>query len=673
MIERLWLKNFRRYVDEKITLRPGINFIDGENNAGKSTILYAIEYALFGRVGATRQITTLMHLGARDVGVELRFIGRDGKRYILQRLHEKPPRSKTTVVMHFTLKVVDDDGERYVLSSDFQDREEALALKLGEILGLSRRLFDVAVHVKQGEIARMLEGAPELDTVLGVTASVIAADEMRTMALEAEKESAALPVQETALQRLRDDERSGESREAALSQSLRDIDAQTTTTTQARADADAGLTALQTLAGLVQTLQETATDVARRREDLDRQRAALRDDPATLQARRGMLQATLATGGGTRQALDDERGQLERRFGDLEGRIARRAALRDDASTCETCGQPIDHAHAHAELSTWQTEHQQVTTSLAATRATLAALDDERRSLDGELADIDDALTAWADVAAAEAALAAPVAALATAAAAVRAGIVELTVDVDGLPDVTSAADTALAAMLGAALQQRREALREVQVRSEARLEGLMARRADVDTELQALRERRREGARELARVEAEVERLKERAGLATRLRTLSTAFKELQVKLRDQAAAELGTAIFGLHRQLSAPAEEYKALSVDPARYVVQVTPHDIGVEVPAHLSQGGGHKVLLGLAFKLAVARRAGAAPFLLLDEPTYGLDVQRRTALLGRIAALDAGTQMLFITHHEVGDVEGHHIRIVKKGKNSTQERA
>jgi DNA repair exonuclease SbcCD ATPase subunit len=610
-----------------------------------------------------------MHPGARDVGVELRFMGRDGKRYILQRMHEKPPRSKTTVVMHFTLKVSDDDGERYVLSSDFQDKEEALALKLGEILGLSRRLFDVAVHVKQGEIARMLEGAPELDTVLGVTASVIAADEMRTMALEAEKESAALPVQETALQRLRDDERSGEAREAVLTQSLRDVDAQTTTTTQARADADAGLAALQVLAGLVQTLQEATADVARRHEDLDRQRAALRDDPATLQARRQALQGAIATASAKRQVLDDERGQLERRLGDLEGRIARRAALRDDASSCETCGQPIDHVHAHAELSTWQSEHQQVTTSLAASRAAVAALDDERRRIEADIADHDAALQAWADVAAAEAGIAVPVAALAAAAAAVRAGIL----DDAGWPDVATVDDGALASTLGAAQQARREALREVQVRSEARLEGLVARRADVDTELQALRERRREGARELARVEAEVERLKERAALATRLRKLSAAFKELQVKLRDQAAADLGAAIFGLHRQLSAPAEEYKALSVDPARYVVQVTPHDIGVEVPAHLSQGGGHKVLLGLAFKLAVARRAGAAPFLLLDEPTYGLDVQRRTALLGRIAALDAQTQMLFITHHEVGDVEGHHIRIVKKGKTSTQERA
>ena len=63
-------------------------------------------------------------------------------------------------------------------------------------------------------------------------------------------------------------------------------------------------------------------------------------------------------------------------------------------------------------------------------------------------------------------------------------------------------------------------------------------------------------------------------------------------------------------------------------------------------------------------------GACPFILLDEPTYGLDEHRRASLLGRVSVLDAAKQMVFITHHDVGDVAGHHIRIEKRGKRSTQ---
>ncbi len=50
MITRLRLKNFRRYEDQVFEFGPGVTFIEGINNAGKTTIFYAIEYVLFGSV-----------------------------------------------------------------------------------------------------------------------------------------------------------------------------------------------------------------------------------------------------------------------------------------------------------------------------------------------------------------------------------------------------------------------------------------------------------------------------------------------------------------------------------------------------------------------------------------------------------------------------------------------
>ncbi len=38
MIQRLRLKGFRRYVDETFDLGPGVTFINGRNNAGKTTL-----------------------------------------------------------------------------------------------------------------------------------------------------------------------------------------------------------------------------------------------------------------------------------------------------------------------------------------------------------------------------------------------------------------------------------------------------------------------------------------------------------------------------------------------------------------------------------------------------------------------------------------------------------
>jgi DNA repair exonuclease SbcCD ATPase subunit len=662
MIERIWLRNFRRYVDEKIDLRQGINFIDGENNAGKSTVLYAIEYALFGRVGAIRQIHTLMHPGAKETGVELRFVGKDGKRYVLQRLHEKPPRSKTTVIGHFTLKVIDDDGERYVLSTDFQDKEEALALKLTEVLGLSRRLFDVAVHVKQGEIAAMLEGAPQLDTVLGVTASVLAADETRALALEAEKEASTLPVLEAALARLRDDVKAGDDRDNALRLTLAGIDAEEAAVLQTIERTSTALAALAASVEQVDALEAAADALAVVVAEVQRLQSVVVDDVEVLQTRQEQARASVAAGAATIAARHDERTTLLRTIGDLEGRIGRRAAHADpNSTTCETCGQAIDHDKAMAELAAWQTT---LTTAQASLDDVMQVIAHETARVDDATAQLtrcDAALAAHKDHAAAVQAVAAPQQAWADAARAARTTW--------KVPD--DVADSALVDHVVEALGDTRDGLRDERVRAQTVLSAIQGRRDEATSALQALKERRQEAARELASVEGTVERLREQSALAGRLRKLAAAFKELQVTLRDKAAAELATDVFALHRQLSAPDEEFKSLTIDPARYVINVTPHDIGVEVPAHLFQGGGHKVLLGLSFKLAVARRVGAVSFVLLDEPTYGLDEHRRTALLGRVAALDSSKQMVLITHHDVGDVAGHHIRIVKKGKSSMQE--
>lgn len=51
MIRKILLKNFRRYRDATIQLQDGLNIIVGGNDAGKSTLLEAINLALTARIG----------------------------------------------------------------------------------------------------------------------------------------------------------------------------------------------------------------------------------------------------------------------------------------------------------------------------------------------------------------------------------------------------------------------------------------------------------------------------------------------------------------------------------------------------------------------------------------------------------------------------------------------
>jgi exonuclease SbcC len=177
---------------------------------------------------------------------------------------------------------------------------------------------------------------------------------------------------------------------------------------------------------------------------------------------------------------------------------------------------------------------------------------------------------------------------------------------------------------------------------------------------------------RDLARTRSSVETLREAASVAERLRALSTSFQELQAVLRERAATALAKEALEIHRALQGAGEsELTELRLDPESYAMLVTPKDVGREVPASAAQGGGHRLLLGLALALAIGRVVGRPPFVMLDEPTYGLDRERRRALLARIAGLGLTDQILLITHHETENVGGKHVRIARRGKQSRIE--
>ena len=151
----------------------------------------------------------------------------------------------------------------------------------------------------------------------------------------------------------------------------------------------------------------------------------------------------------------------------------------------------------------------------------------------------------------------------------------------------------------------------------------------------------------------------------------MSAGFKELQTRVRERASVALAADAKALHEKLSAGDErpgEFESVLVDPVKYSVRVVPAHLGQEVPAALYEGGGHRLLLGLAFKLALARLVGKVPFVLLDEPTYGLDDRHRATLLERVAGLGVADQILLVTHETMGRAAGRRIRVTREGAES-----
>lgn len=698
MIERLRLRNFRRYRDAVMPFESGLNFIEGPNNAGKTTAFFAIEYALFGRVEGFKTIRSLMQPGKRSIGVELVFAGKTGDRFLLQRIHQSPPKSKKTLEGHFTLKQVLDDGESYVLASDFGDTEDKLALKLQELTGLTRRFFCIALHMRQGEIPAILDGSKQLDIVLGVTAAAMAEDELRQLALELEKESAGLPV-------LRE-------RIRAIGNELEQVSKEAGTLGEERKTTSAKLAALgeaadprkeldQRLAPLLKAVagvdeHSKGIELAARRRDDERERLeeqlkagtkdAAEKELTDLAAMAKTHETALAKSRKELETAAEEEKKLHTQRGDLAGRLERRQGLpKGKGAKCEVCGSPIDAAQMKKELAAWTAELEELDQQLAESKKKLDSLKAgiaesegaERADADrtAKLKDHRDALAALekkiaqrqAEVETAETGAASALAAVRESLPAFKQTLAEFGVPAGpGLDGDT----TAMLAAVRESVQTLKQAVAEKAGRQIAERQALTDLLLRFDTQSQSLAKRQSDLEREQAAALADAGLQEVKAKRAERFRRISAAFKDFQVKVREEATTKLAAETIAIQRKL-APSDEFDSLTIDPAHYDVQVVPKAIGEAVPASLYEGGGHRLLLGLAYRLAIACLVEQCPVLLLDEPTYGLDQVHREHLLDRLGDKELAKQILLVSHHAKPGQTGNRVRLARKEQETVVE--
>lgn len=84
IIKRVRLNNIRSYLDQEINFSNGSTLLAGDIGSGKSTILLAIEFALFGAKKTELPAHTLLRHGKNEGNVELKF-DLDGKEVIVKR------------------------------------------------------------------------------------------------------------------------------------------------------------------------------------------------------------------------------------------------------------------------------------------------------------------------------------------------------------------------------------------------------------------------------------------------------------------------------------------------------------------------------------------------------------------------------------------------------------
>jgi exonuclease SbcC len=142
---RLNLQNFLAYRSPNPIIYDGVHLacLIGENGAGKSSLLDAITWAIWGKA-RTRRDNDLIHLGASHMYVELDFL-HEGQKYRITRSREKRGLGGTS---RLRLDIFDADNQLNEIS---EPSANATQKRINDLLRLDYDTFVNSAFLQQGE------------------------------------------------------------------------------------------------------------------------------------------------------------------------------------------------------------------------------------------------------------------------------------------------------------------------------------------------------------------------------------------------------------------------------------------------------------------------------------------------------------------------------------------
>ena len=156
LVKKLRMENIRSYKDAEVEFPRGRTLFEGDIGAGKSTILIAIEFALFG-LGSSKA-SSLLRVGESRGSVELEFEA-DGKEYWVRRVLAR----KAGSVQQVEGKLRGPEGEEDYPASEMKERILGI-LNFREPTDPKSRslIYQYAIYTAQEEMKQIIGLRPEL-------------------------------------------------------------------------------------------------------------------------------------------------------------------------------------------------------------------------------------------------------------------------------------------------------------------------------------------------------------------------------------------------------------------------------------------------------------------------------------------------------------------------------
>jgi exonuclease SbcC len=157
MIKDIHLKNFIAHKDTKLEFCKGITIFLGHNGSGKSSIIDAVTFSLFGK-HTRKSNKNLVRRGANSAIVQMRF-ALNSKEFQAIRVLNGPG------LQSFSQLVLVSDGDKIVnkpiVGGERKQFGESMSVEIARVFGLNYEKLRVAGVVQQGELLRIVEAQPK--------------------------------------------------------------------------------------------------------------------------------------------------------------------------------------------------------------------------------------------------------------------------------------------------------------------------------------------------------------------------------------------------------------------------------------------------------------------------------------------------------------------------------
>ena len=181
MIKSIELVDFLSHSDTKLEFDNSTTVFVGQNGAGKSSIIDAITFALFGK-HTRKNNKSLIRRGANQGYTKIKFSA-NGKNYQALRKID----SKGALIAQFSEEV--DGNLKIIAEGERKQFDESMTKEIEKTLGIEFEKLKIASIVQQGELSTIIKAKPKefkelVNAIIGIDKLDIALGLMRTVQKE---------------------------------------------------------------------------------------------------------------------------------------------------------------------------------------------------------------------------------------------------------------------------------------------------------------------------------------------------------------------------------------------------------------------------------------------------------------------------------------------------------